>query len=137
MQHPVEASLEIAAETGIDLAPLVYARLFAQAPQVEPMFCLDTEGAVRGSMLSHVLRAILDLVGERHFGPSLITAEAMAHANYDVDPAVFAAFFPIIRDIVREVAGTSWTPAMEAAWADLLAETSQLVTARDAPSLSP
>ncbi len=137
MQHPVEESLEIAAETGIDLAPLVYTRLFAQAPQVEPMFSLDTEGAVRGSMLSHALRAILDLVGERHFGPSLISAEAMAHANYDVDPAVFAAFFPIIRDVVRDIAGAAWSPDMEAAWEALIGETSRLVKGPNAPSLAP
>lgn len=127
--HPVEQSLEIAAEACEDLAPRVYARLFAQAPQMEPMFCLDTDGAVRGSMLSHALRAVLDLVSERHFGPSLIRAEAMAHANYDVPPEIFAAFFSIIRDVVRELTGAAWSPAMDTAWSDLLDETARLVKA--------
>lgn len=122
--------MEIAAESCTDLAPLVYARLFAQAPQMQPMFCLDSDGAVRGSMLSHALRALLDLVGERHFGASLIRAEAMAHANYDVPPEIFARFFPIIRDVVREVVGAAWTPAMDAAWSTLLDETAQLVMPR-------
>lgn len=119
--------MEIAADVCDDLAPLVYARLFAQAPQVVPMFCLDTDGAVRGAMLSHALRALLDLVSAGHFGGSLIRAESMAHANYEVPPEIFAGFFPIIRDVVREVAGAAWTPAMEAAWAALIEETAQLV----------
>lgn len=95
---------------------------------MEPMFCLDTDGAVRGSMLAHALRAVLDLVSERHFGASLIRSEAMAHATYDVPPDIFAQFFPIIRDVVRECVGPAWSPAMETAWAALLDETAQLVT---------
>jgi len=130
VSHPVEDSLEIAADRCADLAPAVYARLFAQAPHIAPMFCLDTDGAVRGAMLSHVLRAVLDLVGDRHFGASLIRAEAMAHANYDVPPEIFGSFFPIIRDVVREVAGAAWTPEMDEAWRDLLAETERLVMQR-------
>jgi hypothetical protein len=32
------------------------------------------------------------------------------------------AFFPIVRDSLREVAAGDWTPRMERAWAELLLE---------------
>lgn len=127
MTQGVEQSLEIAAERCPDLAPLVYARLFARFPHVAAMFCLDTDGAVRGSMLAHAVRVLLDVVGERHFGPSFINAESVTHASYDVPPETFAAFYAVLRDCVREVAGAAWTRAMDEDWARVLDEITGLV----------
>lgn len=122
MTHPVEASLEIAAARCADLAPLVYRRLFALHPQMQEMFCLDSDGAVRGSMLSHALRVLLDLLGARHFGPSFVHAESIAHTNYGVPPEMFAAFYVLVRDAVREVAADDWTAAMHDAWEAAIAD---------------
>ena len=47
-------SLEIAAEHSGDLTPAVYARLFAQQPQMRALFVLDTNDAVKGEMLARV-----------------------------------------------------------------------------------
>ncbi len=127
MSHALEQSLEITAERCPDLAPLVYARLFARFPNMQAMFCLDTDGAVRGSMLAHALRVLLDVVGERHFGPSFINAESVTHAGYDVPPETFAAFYTVLRDCVREIAGADWTHEMDAAWSGVLAEISGFV----------
>ena len=118
----IEQTFEIAAQRCDDLTPLVYGRLLAQQPQMEALFCLDTNHQVRGEMLSQVIRTILDFVGERLYGANLIRSEVMTHAGYDVPPAVFATFFGVVAETLRDVLGDDWTPQTDAAWRQLLAE---------------
>ncbi|ALL12639.1 globin [Caulobacter henricii] len=124
----IEESLALAAERCADLTPLVYARLFAQQPQLEPLFCMDGNGQVRGEMLSQVIRAILDFVGERQYAATLIQSEAMNHAGYDVSPEVFGTFFGVVADTLREVLGEDWTAPIDEAWRGLLIELDYYVT---------
>lgn len=112
----VTQSLEIAAERGGDLTSAVYARLFHERPDLEPLFVMDTNGAVRGEMLSRVFDAILDFVGERAYAHNLIHAEATNHEGYNVPRDAFALFFRIVADVVREACGEDWTAAMTEAW---------------------
>lgn len=124
----IEESLALAAERSADLTPLVYARLFAEQPQLEPLFCMDDNGQVRGEMLSQVIRAILDFVGERKYAATLIQSEAMNHAGYDVSPEVFGTFFGVVADTLREVLGEDWSPPIDEAWRGLLIELDYYVT---------
>jgi hemoglobin-like flavoprotein len=124
----IEQTFEIAAQRCDDLTPLVYGRLFAQQPQMEALFCLDANHQVRGEMLSQVIRTMLDFVGERLYGDNLIRAEVMNHAGYDVPPAVFATFFGVVADTLRDVLGDDWTAQTDAAWRQLLAELEICVT---------
>ena len=41
---------------------------------------------------------------------------------YDVPPDVFATFFGLVAEVVEEVCGEAWTPAMAAAWRQTLAD---------------
>lgn len=124
----IEESLALAAERSADLTPLVYARLFAEQPQLEPLFCMDDNCQVRGEMLSQVIRAILDFVGERKYAATLIQSEAMNHAGYDVSPEVFGTFFGVVADTLREVLGEDWSPPIDEAWRGLLIELDYYVT---------
>ena len=92
----VTLSFELAAERCEDLTPLVYARLFAQQPQMLPHFWRDTSGAIKGEMLARVIEAILDFVDERQYADHLIQCEVMTHDGYDVPPDVFATFFGVV-----------------------------------------
>jgi hemoglobin-like flavoprotein len=123
----IEASLERLAERGEDPTPLVYERMFRMHPQMEPYFWRDTNGAVKGEMLSRTFAAILDFVGERRYADHLIGTEMINHEGYDVPREIFVTFFAIIRDTAREVLGADWTDGFEAAWADLLAELERFV----------
>jgi hemoglobin-like flavoprotein len=118
----IEASLELAAERCADPTPLVYARLFAAEPELEPYFWRDTSGTIRGEMLSKVFEAILDFVGPRTYAHQLITTEMVNHEGFDVPREVFATFFGIVAEAVAEIAGSDWTAEMAEAWAALLAE---------------
>jgi hemoglobin-like flavoprotein len=126
----IEASLELAAERGGDLAPSVYARLFAREPAMEALFWRDGNGAIKGEMLAKVFEAILDFIGARAYAHHLIETEVVTHEGYDVPRGVFATFFGIVAEVVRETCGADWTPAMDAAWKRLLADLDHYVALR-------
>lgn len=118
----VEASLEAVAELGEDPTERVYARLFADNPDMAALFWRDTNGAIKGEMLSRVFAAILDFVGERHYASHMIGTEMITHEGYDVPREVFATFFRVVGDTLREMLGVAWTPQMETGWRDMLAD---------------
>jgi hemoglobin-like flavoprotein len=125
------SSLEIASERGGDLTAAVYGRLFAEQPEMEAQFVRDTNGAVKGEMLSRVFEAILDFIGDRRFAATLIQCEVVTHDGYGVPPDVFATFFGTVAATVQEAVGDAWTPAMQASWTQLLADLDYYVTHPD------
>jgi hemoglobin-like flavoprotein len=126
----IEASLELAAERGGDLAPRVYERLFAREPAMRALFWRDGDGAIKGEMLAKVFEAILDFIGPRTYAHHLIETEVVTHEGYDVPRSVFATFFGIVKEVVRETCGEDWTPAMDAAWKRMLADLDHYVAQR-------
>lgn len=112
----IEKSLEIAAERGGDLTPVIYERLFERQPAMKLLFWRDTKDTVKGEMLMRTFEAILDFIGERQFADHLIKTEVINHAGYDVPPDVFATFFGLIAEVAEEACGPAWTPAMANAW---------------------
>jgi len=116
----IEETFALAADRGEDLTPRVYARLFARHPEMEALFCMDPDQQVRGEMLSQVIRAMLDFVGNRQYAATLIQSESMNHEGYGVPPAVFGTFFDVVAETLRDVLGEAWTPGMTVAWRALL-----------------
>jgi hemoglobin-like flavoprotein len=124
----IELSLEIAAERGGDLTPIVYARLFERQPEMQALFWRDTNHSIKGEMLMRVFEAILDFIRVRQFADHLIQTEVVTHAGYDVPPEVFATFFGLVAEVVEETCGPGWTPAMAAAWRRTLTDLDHYVT---------
>lgn len=118
----ITQSLEIASERGGDLTSAVYARLFRERPDLEALFVMDTDGAVRGEMLSRVFDAILDFIGERAYAHNLIHAEAANHDGYNVPRETFTLFFSTVADTVRTACGDAWSVDIDRAWSRLLEE---------------
>jgi hemoglobin-like flavoprotein len=125
----IAQSLETAAERGGDLTAAVYKRLFRDRPELEPLFIMDTNGAVRGEMLSRAFDAILDFIGPRAYAHNLISAEATNHDGYNVPREAFALFFATIRDVVRAACADTWSVDMEASWQRLLASIDDFIGA--------
>jgi hypothetical protein len=98
---------------------------------MEILFWRDQNHQIRGEMLTRVLQAILDFVGERLYSRTLIQSEVVVHEGYDVPPDVFRTFFATVRDAVREVCGDDWRPEWEAAWETTLADLDWYVTHPD------
>lgn len=118
----IEASLERMAELSEDPTAQVYARLFAQQPQMAPLFWRDTNGSIKGEMLARAFSALLDFVGERRYAGHMIGTELVTHEGYDVPREVFATFFGVVAETVAEILGEEWTPELAEAWAALLAD---------------
>ena len=125
----IEASLELAAERCADPTPVVYARLFDLHPRMQAHFWRDSDGAVKGEMLSRTFAAILDFVGERRYAGLMIGTEMVTHEGYDIPREIFATFFGVVRDGLREILGAEWSPAFDHAWRELLVEIDRFVQA--------
>lgn len=124
-------SLERAGDLGGDITGRVYARLFADHPEMEALFVRDTNGAIKGEMLMRVIEAILDFIGPRAFARTMIQCEVITHEGYDVPPDVFGVFFGTVAATVRDILGAEWTPALDVAWMQLLADLDHYVTHPD------
>lgn len=112
-------SLELVAARG-DPAALVYARLFAAHPDMEPLFVHDTNGQVRGNMLAEAIKGILDFIDRDTYGGNLMRVEIVNHENLGVPREVFPVFFTAMRDTFAEMLGRAWDVEIDAAWCDLL-----------------
>lgn len=118
----IERSIERVAEVEGDPAEKVYARLFAEQPEMEPLFVLDRDGSAKGHMLAEALDCVFDLLGPRAYAPTLIQSELTNHSGFGVPPRVFATFFRIVRDCFRDILGNEWDAATDTAWQALLAD---------------
>ena len=126
--NPIERSFELAAERCEDLTPLVYARLFREHPEAEPMFRSQGSDLVKGAMLALTIDAMLDFAGDRTGHFRLIECEISSHDAYGTPPELFIAFFGVIAGTLRELLGADWSPEIDAAWRELLAEIEQTVS---------
>jgi len=129
--NAIVASLELASERLGDLTPHVYAALFAEYPEMKPLFWRDTNNAIKGEMLAKVFEIILDFVGDNMFASNMIQCEVITHSGYDVPPAVFAVFFGVVRTALRKQLGADWTGEFEEAWNELVAALDYFVTHPD------
>src|SRR4051794_40899538 len=111
--NPVQHSFELAADRCEDLTPLVYARLFREYPEAEPMFRSQGADLVKGSMLALTIGAILDFAGERTGHFRLIACEVESHDAYGTPRKLFAAFFGVIAQTLRELLAEDWSPEID------------------------
>ena len=118
----IESSIERVAEIAGDPAAQVYARLFAEQPEMRELFVLDRDDSAKGHMLAEALDCVFDLLGPRAYAPVLIQSELTNHDGFGVPPAVFATFFRTVRDTFAEILGSEWSAETEAAWEKLLDE---------------
>lgn len=125
----VEASLEALAELDIDPTAAVYDRLFSRQPEMKALFWRDADGSIKGEMLSRVFAAVLDFIGERRYAGHMIGTELITHEGYDVPREVFATFFGVVGETLKDLLGAGWTAAMEEGWREMLADIDRYVAA--------
>ncbi len=119
-------SLERAAAVCDDLTPHVYARLFAEHPELEQLFRREAHDQARGEMLARALEAILDCATDDVYGANLVASEAANHEGYEVARETFVRFFAAIQATLRDLLAAEWTDDMDAAWAGMLRRFSAL-----------
>jgi hemoglobin-like flavoprotein len=125
----IEQSFELAAERCGDITPRVYEKLFANYPEMVPLFVRDTTGNVRGEMLTRTIEAIFDYIGPNAFAENFLRCEVVTHDGYGVPPAIFSKFFDVLAETLRDILGAEWSPAMEREWQAILADFARFTTA--------
>jgi hemoglobin-like flavoprotein len=115
-------SLELAGERCPDLTPRVYAKIFDQYPDMQPLFVRDKTGQVRGEMLARVIEVVLDFIDSNHYASNLIASESVTHDGYGVPRDIFPKFFDALAETVQDVLGPAWTSQIAENWASLTAE---------------
>ena len=93
---------------------LFYARLFAIAPQVRPLFPQDM--TKQRQKLVATLGAVVDSLDR--MGQLMPVARNLGarHADYDVTPEQYAPVGEALVWMLRQILGTSLTPEAETAW---------------------
>lgn len=109
-------SLERLAGRGIDPAPAVYQALFTRYPEFEPLFGLDQDGGVRGSMLQQAIECLIHHLEGSHVAANVMFAERGTHEGYGVPAERFESFFEVIRDTFGSLLGPEWSEDTQAAW---------------------
>jgi hemoglobin-like flavoprotein len=130
--NAIERSFELAAERCEDLTPPVYARLHREHPETVTMFRTEGSELVKGSMLALTIEAVLDMAGERSGKFRMIECEISSHDAYGTPRDLFVAFFGVIAATLRELLGADWSPEIDAAWRQLLADVQDMVAQSDA-----
>jgi hypothetical protein len=83
---------------------------------------------VKGSMLALTIDAILDFAGDRNGHFRMIECEVSSHDAYGTPRELFAAFFGVIAETLRELPDADWSPEIDGAWRKLLADVDRFIT---------
>jgi methyl-accepting chemotaxis protein len=112
----LETSFDLVAPRGDALMDIFYARLFAAAPAVEPLFAgtdLRRQKSMLLSALVMLRRSLRDLDAVL---PTLRRLGAR-HVAYGARPEHYPVVGEVLIASMAEVAGDAWRPEYESAWA--------------------
>jgi hemoglobin-like flavoprotein len=112
----LETTFDLVAPRGDELMDVFYARLFAAAPAVRPLFA-GTDLARQKAMLLSTL--VLLRKSLRNLDAIVPTLRALGarHVAYGAKPEHYPAVGQVLIASMAEVAGEAWRPEHELAWA--------------------
>jgi methyl-accepting chemotaxis protein len=111
----LETSFDLVASRGDVLMDVFYARLFAAAPAVKPLFA-RTDPRRQNAML---LGALVQLRGSLRDLPAIVPALqrlGARHVGYGARPEHYPVVGAVLIDAMAEVAGEAWRPEYARAW---------------------
>ena len=126
-----EASLECVAARMGDPVAEVYATLFSRKPELEALFVLDTDGAVRGEMLARVFESLEYLVADAGYAEQLFQAEYINHCAMGIPVGGFTLFLDILIETFAAGLGDEWSEAFETVWRQLQARVAAIEASAD------
>jgi methyl-accepting chemotaxis protein len=115
----LETSFDLVAPRGAELVDTFYARLFAAAPAVRPLFAgvdLDEQKAKLLATLVLLRKSLRDLGA---VVPKLREL-GRRHVAYGAQPAHYPVVGEVLIASMAEVAGDAWRPEYGRAWGDAL-----------------
>jgi hemoglobin-like flavoprotein len=111
----LETSFDLIAPRGEELMEIFYARLFAEAPAVRPLFAGTDMARQRQMLLSALVLVRNSLRNLDSVLPALRKLGAR-HVAYGAQPAHYPVVGSALIWAMAEVAGDAWEPRYEHAW---------------------
>jgi hemoglobin-like flavoprotein len=112
----LETSFDLVAARGDELVDRFYARLFATAPAVEPLFARADMARQKQMLLSALVLLRRSLRNLDAIVPALRRMGAR-HVRYGARPEHYPVVGEVLIATMAEVAGEAWRPEWDAAWA--------------------
>ena len=129
----LETTFDLVAPRGEELMDVFYARLFATAPAVKPLFAGTDLVRQKAMLLSTLLLLRKSLRNLDAIIPALHELGAR-HVSYGAEPGHYAVVGQVLIASFAEIAAEAWRPEHELAWAaafEVIAD-AMLSGARDA-----
>jgi hemoglobin-like flavoprotein len=114
--NALEASFDLVAPRGDELMDTFYARLFAAAPAVKPLFAGTDLRRQKGMLLSALVLLRKSLRDLDAIVPALRGLGAR-HVAYGARPEHYPVVGEVLIASMAEVAGPAWQPQYQRAWA--------------------
>jgi methyl-accepting chemotaxis protein len=112
----LETSFDLVAPRGDELADIFYARLFAAAPAVQPLFAGTNLGKQK-MLLLRVLGLLRTSLRNLESIVPILHDLGARHVAYGARPEHYPVVGAVLIASMAEVAGDAWQPAYERAWA--------------------
>ena len=112
----LETSFDLVAPRGDQLVETFYARLFATAPAVRPLFARTDLGRQKTMLLGALVLLRKSLRDLDAIVPKLRELGAR-HVGYGAEPAHYPVVGCVLIASMAEIAGDAWRPEYERAWA--------------------
>ena len=112
----LETSFDLVAPRGDELMETFYAKLFATAPAVRPLFAGTNMQRQKQMLLAALVLLRKSLRNLDAIVPKLRELGAR-HVHYGAEPAHYPVVGAVLIAAMAEVAGDAWRPEYEAAWA--------------------
>jgi hemoglobin-like flavoprotein len=115
--NALETSFDLVAPRGDELMDVFYARLFAAAPAVKPLFA-ETDLPRLKVMLLRTL--VLLRKSLRNLDPIVPTLRKLGacHVAYGARPEHYPVVGEVLIASMAEIAGPAWSPEYERAWSE-------------------
>jgi hemoglobin-like flavoprotein len=129
----LETTFDLVAPRGEELMDVFYARLFATAPAVKPLFA-GTDLVRQKAMLLTTLVLLRKSLHNLDAIIPTLRALGARHVGYGAEPEHYAVVGQVLIASLAEIAGEAWRPEHELAWAaafEVIAD-AMLSGARDA-----
>jgi hemoglobin-like flavoprotein len=112
----LETTFDLVAPRGEELMDVFYARLFATAPAVKPLFA-GTDLVRQKAMLLTTLVLLRKSLHNLDAIIPTLRALGARHVGYGAEPEHYAVVGQVLIASLAEIAGEAWRPEHELAWA--------------------
>jgi hemoglobin-like flavoprotein len=105
-----------------------YTKLFAAHPEFKPLFSPDNQDEQEAKLFKALMLASQTLRKPGAFKSSFKALGGRHTSGYRVKPEYYSAFVAVLLDTLREFAGSTWNPELEAAWSEALSRLVEAMT---------